>query len=114
MATKLASLMIQSPDAITLTDEYSTYIESLADMLRKDPSTREIYIEPQTGYLFRFDLTGFLLQNNVPLEDHRLVMRINGISSAQAMDEYRESLLVPDASRVASLKQIYRTSLTVS
>jgi len=114
MPTKLDSYMIQSPDLITMTDEYNVFIESLVILLKNDPSTRSVYISPETGYLYRFDLTGFLLASNVALEDHRLVMRLNGLNDTHAMDENLNSLLVPDESTVARLKQVYRTSLTVS
>jgi len=114
MPTKLDRYMIQSPDLITMTDEYNTFIKSLVVPLKNSASTQLVEIAPETGYLYRFNLTGFLLANNVPLEDHRLVMLINGITDIHDMDENRNKLLIPDPSEVARYKQVYRTSLTVS
>lgn len=112
MAAKIDIYLIEPPEAYTLTKEYDTYIRSLVGYLRDDPSTQTVVIEPETGYLFKFDLTAFLLENSVPLEDHRLIMMVNGITSRLTIDETMVSLRIPNQALITRLKQIYRTALT--
>jgi len=113
MAWKISDSMIAQPDDYTLTDEYRTFIESLLTKFRTDSGTTTLEISPETGYLYRFDLTSFLLDNGVPLEDHELIMRINGLVSVHDIDEKLVRLLIPDQALVAQLKQIFRTKLNL-
>jgi hypothetical protein len=113
MASMLSYLIAQ-PDAYTTEDTYRTFIYSLAKYLRDDPGTRIVDIPAEDGYLYRFDLTQFLLQQNVALEDHYLIQVMNGITSINAIDENIKAIFVPQAQLVASLKQIYRTALVAS
>lgn len=112
MTWRIKDLMIQQPDLHTFSDEYRVYIESLLTTLRNSPNTVRIDIPPESGYLYRFDITSFLLDNNVPLEDHELVMRMNGITSIHQIDEDLDHLLLPDQSQVAQYKQIFRSKLS--
>ena len=108
----LDNLRIKSPDAYTLTDDYNAYIESLITHLRNHSLTTAVSISPEQGYLYQFDMTGFLLRNNFDIEDHRLIMRMNNLYSVHQMDENIGTLLVPNQQYVASLKMVYRTRLT--
>lgn len=114
MATALDSYMVPAPDDYTLTIGYRTYIESLTKYLRENSGTKTVDIPPETGFLYRFDLTLFLLEQSVPLEDHYLILRMNGMTSVHEIDENLNTLLIPNLALVASLKQVYRTSLSVS
>ncbi|MNE57549.1 hypothetical protein D3C80_1525200 [compost metagenome] len=106
--------IVSSPSSFTLTQDYKTYVDSLIMYFRNSETTRQVLVPPETGYLYRFDLTQFLLANNVPLEDHYLVMRVNGFTSVHQIDETINNILVPDQALIARFKQIYRTSLNVS
>lgn len=110
--TALDSMMIASPDEYTLTDDYKTFVESMVGYLRQQSSSNTVVIPPEVGFLFRFDMTRFLLSKNVPIEDHYLVMRVNGITSSHELDETITSLIVPDQALITRLKNIYRTRLT--
>lgn len=110
----ISKWIVASPSSFTLTQDYKTYIDSLIIYFRESETTRQVIVSPETGYLYRFDLTQFLLANGVPLEDHYLVMRVNGFSSIHQIDETINHILVPDMALVARFKQIYRTSLNVS
>lgn len=112
--TGISKWIVASPSSFTLTQDYKTYMESLLNYFRASDSTRQVPVPPEVGYLYRFDLTQFLLANNVPLEDHYLVMRVNGFTSIHQIDETIHQILVPDMALVARFKQIYRTSLNVS
>jgi hypothetical protein len=111
MTTKLDTLQVGTPDEYTLSESYNTFLQSMVGYIRNDPNTRVITIDPEIGYLYKFDLTMFLLTQSVELEDHRLIMMVNGISSRHQFDETTNSLLIPNQALVARLKQIYRTSL---
>lgn len=113
MAAAIRTKFVEQPDEYTLSDDYKAYIESLVPMLRAREDTVRLDLDPEKGYLYRFDLTSFLLDNHVALEDHLLIMRVNGLTSAHEIDEYTTSLLIPDQSLIAQLKQIYRTRLDV-
>lgn len=113
MATKLDTLQVGTPDEYTLSEGYNTFLQSMIGYMRNDPNTRVITIDPEIGYLYKFDLTAFLLSQSVDVEDHRLIMMVNGITSRHQIDETMTSLLIPNQALVARLKQIYRTSLTV-
>lgn len=110
MAT-LDNLRIASPDDYTLTDDYNTYIESLLTFFRTHPQTTAVSVSPEDGYLYQFDLIGFLLDQGVELEDHRLIMRVNNLTSMMSIDENIGVLLIPAKDVVARLKMVYRTRL---
>lgn len=110
MSQAINALMITAPDAYTLEEQYSVYIESLIGYLRNDPSTRVEYLAAETTHLYRFDMTTFLLTNGVPLEDHRLVLRMNGLHSVHQIDSKLRQLMIPDQSVLARLKSIYRAA----
>ena len=110
--SKIDRMAISSPDLFTLTDEYNVFVESMTGWLRENSQTDVIIVPPETGYLYRFDLTSYLLDNNVPLEDHRLLMRVNGMNNPQDFDEKTTSLIVPSAELIARLKSAYRTKLS--
>lgn len=110
----LDNLRITSPDDYTTTREYNTFIESLVTFYRNHPATRAIAIAPEEGYLFQFDLAGFLLDQGVELEDHQLIMRVNEINSIHEIDENIGTLLIPDKDLVARMKMVYRTRLTAN
>lgn len=110
----LDKLRIDSPDAYTLTDDYNTFIESMVTFYRTHSLTRAINISPEDGYIYQFDLTGFLIDSGVQLEDHQLIMRVNGISSTTDIDENIRILLIPDKDLVTRMKMVYRTRLTAN
>lgn len=110
----LDSMAVESPDAYTLTEDYRIFVESMTGWLRTQSQDRVVSIIPETGYLYRFDLTSFLLDNKVPLEDHWLVMRVNGLTTPQEFDETVTALIVPAQELITRLKQAYRTKLTAS
>lgn len=110
----LDNLRITSPDEYTTTREYNTFVESLITFYRTHPETRAIAIAPEDGYLFQFDLAGFLLEQGVELEDHQLIMRVNGINSIHEINENIGTLLIPNKDLVARMKMVYRTRLTAN
>lgn len=111
MPSSLDVMMVASPAAYTLTDEYKAFIESIVPTLRAHESTESITITPETGHLFRFDMTSFLLDQNVSLEDHLVVLRLNDLNGPQDLDENTTKLLKPDQQFLSQLKQVYRTRL---
>lgn len=110
MASSLDNAMVSAPAAYTLTDDYKAFVESIVPALREQGSS-PIAITSETGHLFRFDMTSFLLDQKVPLEDHLVVLRLNDLNGPQDMDEHTTKLLIPDQSFLTQLKQVYRTRI---
>jgi hypothetical protein len=111
MGASLNSRMTESPDEYTLTEDYRAFIESVRTYIKTAPSTRTLIIASDVGYVYRGNLTAFLLDQGVPLEDHYVLLRVNDLSDMTAFDEKTTTLLAPDQMLVASLKQAYRTRL---
>lgn len=112
--TALEKLRIDPPDEYTTTEEYKTFIESMVTFYRTHPTTETIIIAPEDGYLYQFDMAAFLLDNKVQLEDHELIMRVNGLTSNTQIDENLGILLIPNKDLVARMKMVYRTRLTAN
>lgn len=81
-------------------------------ILRNAGHSSVININPQTAYLYRMDLEGFLLANGVQIEDHYLLMRVNDLDDSFrfGLDELG-SILVPSTSLVNNIKDLYRGKL---
>jgi len=112
--TALEKLRIDSPDEYTTTEEYKTFVESLVTFYRTHSTTTSLVIAPEDGYLYQFDMAAFLLDNNVQLEDHELIMRVNGLTSNTQIDENLGTLLIPNKDLVARMKMVYRTRLSAN
>lgn len=112
--TALEKLRIDPPDEYTTTEDYMTFCESLVTFYRTHPTTTPIIIAPEDGYLYQFDLAAFLLDNGVQLEDHELIMRVNGLTSNTQIDENLGTLLIPNKDLVARMKMVFRTRLTAN
>lgn len=111
MASSLDNAMITPPSEYTLTDEYKAFVESIIPSLRVDPSTSTLTVPNETGYLFRYDLTSFLLDQKVAIEDHLIIIRLNDLNGPQDFDEHTSRLLIPDQQFLGNLKQVYRTRI---
>lgn len=111
MASSLDNAMISAPAEYTLTDEYKAFIESIIPTLRTSPSTDVLTVPVETGYLFRFDLTSFLLDQKVAIEDHLVIIRLNDLNGPQDFDEHTSKLMIPDQQFLGQLKQVYRTRI---
>lgn len=111
MASSLDNAMITAPTEYTLSDEYKAFVESIIPTLRNDPSTTLLTIPDETGYLFRYDLTSFLLDQKVAIEDHLVIIRLNDLNGPQDFDEHTTKLMIPDQQFLGQLKQVYRTRI---
>lgn len=112
MAASLLQNLVAAPAAYTLEDGYNVFIESMVDYIRNDPSTESKTISPEESYHNRFTLNRFLLRNGVPLEDHRLIMRVNRLWSVHDFGPHVTHLLIPNTLLIDRLKQMYRTRLS--
>lgn len=111
MASSLLRATVKTPADYTTREDYRIFIESMIPNLIRDGETRQIPVSPESGYLYRGNLTAFLLDNQVPLEDHFVVMLMNGITNPIEFNESAEFVLVPGVSTMGRLKQLYRTKL---
>ncbi|MNY30367.1 hypothetical protein D3C86_1644730 [compost metagenome] len=111
MASSLDNAMISVPAAFVLSDEYKAFVESIIPSIRNDRSTTLLTIPVETGYLFRYDLTSFLLDQKVAIEDHLVIIRLNDLNGPQDFDEHTTKLMIPDQQFLGQLKQVYRTRI---
>lgn len=111
MPSSIDNAMIASPDEYTLTDEYKAYVESIIPLLNSHPSSERITVTPETGWLYRGNLTAFLLDQKVALEDHLVIYRMNDLNGPQDFDENSTVLVVPDRQYLSKLKSVYKTRL---
>lgn len=110
--SSLREMMDAPVDQYTLTPGYRSHIESLKQILRFDPNTQAVAIPPETGYQFRGNLTGLLLQLKLPRNYHFVVMRTNGIDSIHDIDETRTVLYIPSIQVMDQMMKLYQQSLT--
>lgn len=108
---EINSLMITQPVDYSLTEDYKVFIDSLVELFKTTGEYRYVTVNPEESYVHRFDLTQFLIKNSIPIEDHYLIMRMNGITSVHEIDENRTSFIIPDQLLLSRMKQIYRTKL---
>lgn len=111
MPSSIDNAMITQPETYTLTDEYKAYVESIIPLLLNHPTSEPISITPETGWLYRGNLTAFLLDQKVGIEDHLVIYRMNDLNGPQDFDERSTSLIVPDRQYLSKLKQVYKTRL---
>lgn len=105
----MSNASIKSPDEYTLTDEYKAYVESIIPTLRIHEGTTSVTVGSEMGFLYRSDLTSFLLDQKVPIEDHLVIIRLNDLNGIQDLDEHTSKLLIPNQQFLSQLKQVYRS-----
>ena len=110
MSEKLDSLMVDAGQTYTYTRDYQLYMESHMRFLRNHESTTAVGVDKEQVYKHLYDFTGFLRTVGIPPEDHWLILRMNGFTSLDQLDDQVESLLIPSQQLVESLKRMYRTS----
>lgn len=109
--SSLDNYMITSPSNFTLSDDYKYFIESMVDSIKTNGNYTTLAITPDTGYLYQGDMTAFLIDQGVPIEDHFVVVRLNDLDSVYDIDENLSTLMIPDATNLARLKQVFQTTL---
>lgn len=112
MGTVLDSMMVDGGATYTYDEGFCTFIESYLTVLRERSDTQTITLTAEQVYLYRHDLTSFLLLQKIPLENHFIVMRVNNFTTAADLTEELLVMLVPDSGFISQLKTLYRTTLT--
>lgn len=111
MVDSLRSFSIDPVPEDLRTDAFKLYIETMLPVLINSPGTDQLVVTPSQGSIDAFDLTGFLLDNNISYQYHYIVMRMNGLNSVHAFDENTGSLLLPNWNILGELIQVYRSGL---
>lgn len=111
MGAVLDSMLVDGGATYTYDEGFCTFIESYLTVLRTRPDTRQVTLTAEQVYLFRHDLTSFLLEQGIPLENHFIVMRVNNFTTAADLTEDLLVMKVPDSGYISQLKTLYRTTL---
>lgn len=93
------------------TDKFKTYIDSMIPMLINTGTSTQLVVDPSQGSIDAFDLTGYLLDNNIQLRYHYIVMRMNDMTSVHELDENTGVLLLPNMAVLEELIRVYSSSL---
>lgn len=112
MTSSLSTAAVTAPAEYTLSKDYRVFIETMIPALLADADVRQITVPAEIGYLYRGNLTAYLLDNQIPLEDHYVIQRMNNITHPLEFNETVDYLIVPGISLLGRLKQIYRTKLS--
>lgn len=107
----LNSFMIPQPEKYLFTDDYRAFIESLLYFFRTSPNAGVLPLSPEEKHVYKFDLTGFLLDNNIPLSDHYLIMRINELENVHDLGVIVDGLIMPDVDLLRTVNSIYKSKM---
>lgn len=88
-------------------------LEAHLTWLRKSPNTYSIAVTAFDAHIYHQNLHGFLINNQVPLNLHWLVMRMNGFYSPFELDAKTTSLLIPNSKEVDRLRQSWNTTAVI-
>lgn len=93
------------------TPAFKTFIETMMGVLT-DPNTMvPLPVTPTEGNANRFDLTGFLYDNNIPLAQHYTIMRMNQMDSIHDFNETKQVIYAPSAMVFQQLCVVFESSL---
>lgn len=107
----LNSFMIPQPETYLFTEDYRTFIESMLYFFRTSPNAGVLSLSPEEKHVYKFDLTGFLLDNNIPISDHYLIMRINELENLHDLDVVVDGLILPDMDLLRTVNSIYKSKM---
>jgi len=90
-------------------EKFKTYIETIIPFLLTTGNTDTLVINPSDGNINAFDLSGFLLDRNIGMKYHYIIMRMNDLTSVHDLDEEIRTLVIPDFNVLEELIQLYRS-----
>lgn len=116
MAFSIVDLRKSSGDPIMYESGFRTVIESHLNILRNSPLLQVETIEGHLIHQFEGDFYGLLSHLNVPVDQHWLYMRVNGMENPNqfgvgklATNGTPYSLLMPPDEAINSLRTLYMT-----
>lgn len=110
----ITALAMEEPKQVYLSTEIRNLLESHIEFLRKHPTTTFFGLEPHLIYKYRGDFYGLMIQANVPINYHWLMLRINGYTSPTNIDENRLYFIQPNFTFVEQIINAYRASKNVN
>jgi hypothetical protein len=106
-------LMLDPGPTIYYNDEFRRVLEDHMTVLRTSAGTRIIDIDAGTAYKFEADFYGLLVQLNVPLHLHWVVLRVNNMTNPSEFKVPRTEgieLRIPDPNAIGQILQSHRTT----
>lgn len=84
-------------------------LEDHMTYLRTHPSTTKVIVDPVYSYKYVGDLSSLLLQYNVPVYLHWVIMRVNNFTSFADATDKLTTLLIPDTTEIERIRRSYQT-----
>lgn len=110
----LIDLLIDAGSDIYYDPVFRNVLEDHMTYLREHPQTTIMPISPNDAYVYRQDLFGVLLKNNVQPQYHWLVMRMNKYTAPHQFSEDVISLMVPNANVIAQIRSSHMATPRIS
>lgn len=104
MSNSIDNLMIEPPPIYTQSEEYRSFVERTLPILRHSSKNIQLSFTKEQLYLYKGDLTKLLVDAGIPVEDHYLVARLNGIRSMFFELDQFDTLTIPDPSMLQQIK----------
>ncbi len=114
MVKKINKLERDMGPDIVYSEGFKQVLEDHISVIRQDPTTEVVEIDPQVAYANEGDLTAVLDHYNMPMEQHWLIMRVNGLTSPQEYSADITTLLFPSRTTFDSILSGYRTDQKIS
>ena len=96
--------------ALFYEEKFLQLIEDHLDVLRQSEKTTSADVAAMLSTRYAHDFIGFLNYLQVPNETHPIVIRMNGLKSAEDFDSNFTTILLPHQDDVEQLRQAYLTS----
>lgn len=110
MAMTISRLMQNEGAVLYYSPGWHLLIESHLQWLLRRTDNRLITVSDGDGFKYEADLEGLLLKNNIPMQYHWIVMRMNGYTSFAEFRVGKTQLLVPDQRTIEALRAVYQTT----
>lgn len=111
---KIDDLLIKEGPQDYYDPSFRDVLEAHMSYLRSSTNTYSAQVTPHDTIVYNQDLYGFLLEKNVPMHLHWLVMRINNFYSPYDFTDGCTSLLIPNGKDVDKLRQSWRTTPVIA
>ncbi len=104
------NLMVPAGPDIYYGHGFHVVLEDHMSFLKEHPTSRVLTLEPMLAYKFEGDLFGLLLELNIPMQLHWIVMRMNNYRAPYDFDKGTGFLIVPDESTVDMIRQSHMST----
>lgn len=88
---------------------FKLLLEQHLEMLKKSKGGNFMTVTPHDNEVWQGNLFGYLQSKNVPVYQHWIIMRMNGMDSTLDFHGDYAQLLLPDAESISRLRELFNT-----